>query len=250
MNKLKKTFIFCFLFFNFLQANLEEHEELEIYRDAIGLSKSGKIEQALDLYKKLPESFSVALNMASCYFALNDYARALLFLRKAEKQGSFSQRISLFKPIKTTYKKLGLVKEGSSKTFFDKFKRTSSFVFFVIGSLTSIWIVSLLLFLWFFFLLALKIGANRFFSLFLLFIFALSSGVMVENGKRLRSKRRAVVVLPDTKIHSGPGEGFMIIGNAPLGQEILVRSGQTGQFVIASFGWTQGWLKVGNIAKI
>lgn len=248
MSKFKVGFILCVLSFNPLFSNSDQVEEDSIFQDAVVLSESGKIEQALSIYSKLPESFSVSLNMASCHFALDDYARTLLYLKKAEKQASFEQRIHLLSRIEETYIKLGLVKEKKNRSFFENFKRTGSKILFMVHGLTPIWIFSLTLFFWFVLLILIKIRANAIFALFVLLMFVFSLGLMVEINKII-TLEKAVVTQPNTKVYSGPSESFMLIGNAPLGTEIWIKK-RTDQFVRAAFGWTQGWLKAENIAKI
>ncbi len=244
--KFKKNLLFFGLIFSLQLSAQALESEQNIFKEAVELSTRGKIKEALELYCRLPESFCVALNMASCYFALDDYARSLLYLKKAAKHADFAQRLDLVPLIEVAHKKLGFIKEHS--TVFERTKILFLKAYFVLRGISVIWFCCLILFLWILFLVLLKRNDSLFaqFLVFLMFFVSLSLFYSINDSI---STPKAIVILPNSKVYSGPGDDFMLISSLPIGFEVSICQTKD-QFAQVIFGAGKGWLKIENIGQI
>lgn len=220
--------------------------DAEVFSRAVELSKSGEFEQAVSLYKKLPESFNVNLNLASCYLCMDNYTKSLLFLKKAAKHAPLGQRARLSVLIDQARSKIGLAERQPG--YWPQVKKIAAEGFFILSGISLIWLELLVLGLWVLFLCFFKIGSTRFAKVSSGAALAASLGLLFAVNFS-QTTRRAIVVSPGAQMFSGPGNDFMLIGKADQGLECHLKK-QAGEFFRVSSGKKKGWIKASDIAEI
>jgi hypothetical protein len=219
----------------------------QLFGQAVQKSKAGDFAEAIDLYKKIPGNFQVLSNIASCYYCLGDFANTLLFLKKAQKQATFTQQLQLEERLEVVRAKLGF----KSKRVFgavENAKKILTKMVILCFSVSSFWLEILLVCLWILLIFAFKYSWRRAFVwgagvswiTVLLFLFFVSGAKQVKTG---------IILSPDAKFFSGPGKHFLVLGSAVPGSELRLTQ-KSGDYFKIKIGKKSGWVHAADLAEV
>jgi tetratricopeptide (TPR) repeat protein len=210
----------------FLQANAAYHE--------------GKFAQALALYDSIqPKGTAVNYNIGNCYFRLGDYAHAVLFWMRAQKNASWRDFSVLDKEIGRAYALLSIPRERSL------FAKTVLFVM-RISSLCSLLVWQLLFLIcwialcWY---VPLLYKNKRYILLGLWLIVAVSLGVLLY-AKHYSQRPYALVTKDSISVHAGPGLDFASVTEAKILDTVHIVEQRDGWYKVyirrCGYGWVDG----------
>lgn len=218
------------------------------FEAATKLSYDGKLDEAIKLYQTLPATFTTLSNVASCFYAKNDFVQALLFLKKAEKQANFFERLKIEPSIQIVKAKIG-IETGQSTRFIAKIKKSivSLGVFFV--TISSFWLELFTVLLWLVLIVAFKKSWHLFTkcALFISFVLTITGLTFVSKAQ---NTAKGIILMPNSKIFSGPGNHFLTLGEANPGTEVRLNK-KAGQYFKVKIDQTkQGWMHSSDLEQI
>jgi tetratricopeptide (TPR) repeat protein len=229
------------------------HDYNAIFEKANMLYKEGKHEDAMELYKKIPDkSAAVNYNLGNCAYKLNKLGFALLYWRRAEKDWGFFGRTELLnnmkllreqlKPLKTEKQKdLVLIKAKNLHLHIASFIRaTPLFIFQIV-----------FLFFWIFLFVFIRNLLVRKKRLLIgtLFTFIAISGLMLVSKYNFEYKQFGIVTVNNAKLLSGPGDNFQVLSSVQEAKEVIIQKTSSGFYKIKVDGLI-GWLSQEAIEKI
>lgn len=218
------------------------------FESAVKLSYEGKFDEAIKLYKTLPATFTTLSNVASCFYAKGDFIQALLFLKKAEKQANFFERLKIEPSIQIIKAKIGIETKQSTK-FIAKIKKSiaSLSVFFI--TISSFWFELFVVLLWLALIIALK-KSRHFFAkctLLIIFIFTITGLAFISKSQ---NTTKGIILTPNSKIFSGPGNHFLTLGETNAGTEVHLNKKVGPYFKIKTDQAKQGWIHSSDLEQI
>ncbi len=214
----------------------------EMFLQANELYKSGKFEQAYDLYQKIPnKSVSIHYNLGNCAYKLGRLGYSLVHWKRAEKDWGFFNREELYDNIQLVTKKLDKSKQDVSgpSAAIKAFKRK---VVSFIRVTPILFLQFLFLLFWIFLFLYIKyLYKNRQKTIIWLMFFVVAffgSLLVIKHSMSLR--RYGIVVSEKAQLLSGPGQTYHVLSFLYEGNEGLIKKQSDGFYKIKiheQIGW-------------
>lgn len=244
---MKKIYLFL-CFFATWGCIIGATDDNELFTEATALYKQGSFQQALDGYQKIThKNRNVYFNQGNCAFKLQQYGKAFLFWRRAERDWGFSSRQELNDNIELVMKKTnqypqlrlnqGPLKALASytnhlKTWYGSFIRATPLLFFQIFFLA----------LWALFFIALKWlkQHRRGASSIMIVVIYLTAALLLASKYNQTTKIHGVVTVKEAALYSGPGTTYEYLGKLDEATEIDVQRESDGYYkikTISRFGW-------------
>ena len=247
----KKTFVLvisCFL--GSLFADTES-----LFKKANEQYKNGRIEQAFDTYKKIPEKTAVVnYNLGNCAYKLGKLGYALLYWRRAEHNLAFWGRFDLLENIlllkENTERSHSLL--NKKKRPITRFFRKTAIVFYsFLQTIPLIVLQVIFLFLWIFLFLYLRFLYKRkkTVSIAMLFVFSAVIGILMIIRYGVSLKKRGIVVDKKVSVLSGPSAYFQPIGFLFDADEVVIKK-ESGEFAKVIRGNVAGWVQKRFVERI
>jgi hypothetical protein len=218
----------------------------QIFAQAVQKSQSGDCQGAIELFSQLPASVNHYLNVASCYFASEDYLSALLFVKKAEKIAGPIARVRTLRALKLVQMALGQPLP-EPQTWRQHISYALHLSCYLLRGINPLWLELLLLGLWVLLLLAFKAGER--FKMYFIGITSLAPIFLLLLINNM--PQEALVSAQQAKLYSGPGNEFLVICNlSPASLVRIVASDKIDGFYKIKQGSCSGWVKENEISLI
>ena len=246
-----RTALFALLFIIVGGCNaIQVDESPDLFTRAGKLYQKNEYEQALGLYKQItPKSAPVYYNMGNCAYKLDDYGRALLYWRRAEKMWGMFGRQELLENIAVLKKKQA--EQRPEKEIVSVIKRwTHSFISWL-RSVPLFFLQLTFLLLWFFLFMYLKLlSQQRYrFLITVLFCFIALFGTVLAIRYTIDYKTYGVVVRAQAPLLSGPSPSFSSIGTLYQADEITIQK-KSGSYFKIRFGKRIGWVSAKDVEEV
>jgi len=232
----KQIILFLFLFFC-IDASVEQ----EAFLKANSLYSQKKYDEAIRLYETIENKGSATLhNMGNCYFKMQEYVRAILLWRKAQKNASLKKFESIEKNIALAYDKLNRSYDSATSGFFKK-------IIYVIPLLT---LQLLFLIFWFLlFLIFICLKKLRMLILSVLLPVTIVVAIILIAKYRDELYQRGIVIKKEMALFSGPDTNYHKIGKASMADEVVLLKSDKGWHKI-KHGKYIGWVLADTIEII
>lgn len=239
--------LFSMLTLNSQNQDFTSLDSQEIFVQANSLYKAGKFEQAIDLYKSIPDKSAYAYyNLGNSAYQLEKYGFAMLYWRKAEKLWGFFNRDELIDNITLLQEKIRILNSGIEK------KRSPITLSFIkIKNVIMSWLRSfplillqfffLLLWLFLFIYLRFLFKKRQKLVIATLFGFIAFFGIILAARHNIESRTYGVITNRSTPMRSGPGESFQTLINLNQAQEVVIQK-ESGNFYKVKIFWQTGWI--------
>ena len=218
-----KVFLSLFYFSFFVLTAFARQNDQEIFLQANNFYKQGEFKKALEDYQKLLNpSAQVNYNLGNCAYKLEDYGRAMLYWKRAEKEWGFLNRSELLSNIDLLKEKLFGKKEYKNKTI-ERFVHAKNYFISLLYSAPLFGVQVLFLIIWIIGFVYIKYLFRRDKKFLIILLFALMTlfGGLLVTRCSLDLNYYAVVISPKIEVLSGPGDNFQKLG--VLSQANLVR---------------------------
>ena len=218
-----KVFLSLFYFSFFVLTAFARQNDQEIFLQANNFYKQGEFKKALEDYQKLLNpSAQVNYNLGNCAYKLEDYGRAMLYWKRAEKEWGFLNRSELLSNIDLLKEKLFGKKEYKNKTI-ERFVHAKNYFISLLYSAPLFGVQVLFLIIWIIGFVYIKYLFRRDKKFLIILLFALMTlfGGLLVTRCSLDLNYYAVVISPKIEVLSGPGDNFRKLG--VLSQANLVR---------------------------
>jgi len=232
------------------------HGSNTIFSQANEAYQKGNFSKAYDLYKQVsPKDSSVHYNLGNCAYKMNLYGYALLHWRRAENNWGLFGREELLNNINLVRKRIHHVSSEKSESplykLLDYFRGINSSFISMIRSTHLFSLQLLVLLLWillFAYLKYLYRKKQKIVIISLFFLLALFGGMLaIKYSFSFRSF--GIVVAKQTKLRSGPGKSYALLGLLPEAKECIIR-GASGDFYKIKVDRQIGWVDAQSIEKI
>ncbi len=224
-----------------------------VFEKANALYKEGKYEDAMELYKKIPDkSAAVNYNLGNCAYKLNRFGFAHLYWRRAEKDWGFFGRTDLLNNIKLLREQLKTPKTDAQKD--DVLIKAKNLQFNITSFIrgTPLYCFQIVfLFFWIFlfvFIRNLLICKKRL-LIGILFTFIAISGLMLVSKYNFEYKQFGIVTVNNTKLLSGPGDNFQVLSFVQEAKEVIIQKTSSGFYKIKIDGLI-GWVSQEAVERI
>lgn len=222
-------FFFFFSLFSFLQADQTQ----ETFLKAGAYYEKGKVTEALELYKKISLPYpSVLYNSGLCYYALGQYAQALVAFKKAERLGTRQLFNKASQAIALTQKKLGVPEDPS---FFNISWLIHTF-------LPGDGVRFLFLLVLALFSLIVALGRSTVRLTVAAITFLLMTGTCCAYDYWFSCQRYGIVLSKDAFVYAGPDKQFHKVSEIRVGQQVKVVEHQQSWYKVYFLGG-QGWVQ-------
>lgn len=234
----KKQFMLFFLFSGFICCQASDSDA---FAQAVAQCKAGNYQEGVELFLQLAPSADNFLNIASCYFANQDYQQALLFVKRAEKLAGPIQRLKVLRALRQVKKALQKPLP-TPVTIGQKINYFWTILLYLLCGVGLIWLELLMLGFWLLLLLAIKrhwrgwlkglLGAG------LITVFMLTWWLI-----RYQNTTEAIINKPDIVLYSGPGTDFISVGQVGMSSVVkVVQNATVDGFIKISDVKNCGWI--------
>lgn len=233
----------------------EQQNYAQLFEQANSLYKQDKFDEALNLYKKIPNGGAiVSYNMGNCAYKLNNYGAALAFWRRAERNWGFGESAELLNNIKLLKNKLAeLSKDPNDKpkdVFLQKIQNLKIYFDFFIHSTPIIFFQIVFLLLWLFMFIAIRklFRGKKKSVIAILFTTVAIFGLILVCKYNFEIKQHGVIVGKKANILSGPGHNYQVLSFTPEASEVIIEKEVDGFYKI-KFGGQIGWIDKKSVEK-
>ena len=255
--KILNLLTICTLFF---AASYPQNQEQSIYADyfhrANELYKKDKFEEALTLYKKIPNPGAVvSYDMGNCAYKQSNYGYALAYWRRAERNLGLIGGSELLNNIKLLKNKLhessaNAKEKYKNEAFLQKIQNLRIYFEFFIHSTPLLFLQLVFLLLW---VLAFLFIRNLFRTkrkslILLLFTTIAIFGLILVIKYNFEIKEHGVVVSKNANLYSGPGQNYQVLCFIPEASEVAIEKAVDGFFKIKING-QNGWIDQSSVEK-
>ena len=242
---MKKQIIVTFVIMQVLYMSAGTMQEIFLKGNAAYLAYN--IDAALKLYQSIePKGPAVWYNMGNCYYHLGNYPQAIVHWLYARKDASWRDRKILDTYITQSYEALGI---GCDQSFV---MRAHTWLTNV-SSLCPIFIVQLLFLLCIiglFFSLPRLLRQSRYYSIIVLSILIIFSGIFCIIKYREQKYPQGIVTKNSISVYAGPGTDYARLAEAKMLDKARVYQIRDGwlKAYFAQFGY--GWIATADLAMI
>jgi tetratricopeptide (TPR) repeat protein len=237
-----------------LEAQQDQPQDYNaVFEKANMFYKEGKYEDAMELYKKIPDkSAAVNYNLGNCAYKLNRFGFAHLYWRRAEKDWGFFGRTELLNNMKRLREQLKAPKAEKQK---DKVLIKAKNLHLHITSfiratpLRVFQIVFLFFWMFLFMLIRNLLMRKKRLLIGILFTFIAVSGLMLVSKYNFEYKQFGIVTVDNAKLLSGPGDNFQVLSSIQEAKEVIIQKTSSGFYKIKVDGLI-GWLSQEAIEEI
>lgn len=212
----------------------------ETFLKACARYDQGHPQEALDLYELVePKTPSVLYNIASCYYALGNHTKALVFYRKAQKHGNAQLCKKAHEAIIKIQDSLQVAHDSH---WYTKALIVESYV--AIGLVQILFLALLILLivcLWWRLMATLKIA--------FLSILLVMAGMFCVFDYWFSHRTYAVVLHDDVSVYAGPDKEYHKVATLRSGQEVKVVEESQSWYKV-SFQEFQGWIEQIDLDRI
>lgn len=228
--------------------SLQAQAPQALFEQANGLYKQGKFVEAIKLYRQIPnKSAQVEYNLGNCAYKLKRYGWALLHWRRAERTWGFFNRDELVENI------LHLKKElyPDMKMGLPIITKIKNIVLSWSHAIPLLVLQLLFLLLWLFLFVYLRFLYKKRKNRTILGLFALIAffGILLVIRYSLDARRHAVVVSPQSRLLSGPGETFQMLMPLGAAQEVIIKK-ETADYYKVKALKRIGWINKNDIQEV
>lgn len=208
--------------------------------------KEKEYKQALELYQSIrPKGPAIWENIGNCFYALGDYAQAIIAFKRAEF-GTLKQCKTIQQKINAVYHKLDYPIESNWLEY------AYTYIKCMISGISLLSLQLLFLLLWFIFFFCIYKGRQgkkyRMISA-LLFGVLVVIGVMTLVKYKEHMQQIGIVLPKTTEVFAGPDKNFYQLGSLNRAQEINIQDERSGWYKI-QYKKITGWVRADAIEKI
>lgn len=249
---IKLSIIFC-VSLGYLHA---DQGAAAIFEQANKLYKQGFYQEALYAYNRIQQKNAVInYNIGNCEFKLQNYGKALLYWRRAEREWGFGAGIELLNNIcylKDQLNGLHGKPESAEKSdpFFKKIKSLKTVFDFYIRSIPLLFFQLVFLILWILIFIFIPNWIRKKRKMLVAGLFTLIAifGLILVMKYAFEIKQHGVVVSKQAKLLSGPGQNYQVLTVIPEATELNIEKESDGYYKIKLNGQI-GWVERASVDR-
>lgn len=223
-----------------------------LFEKANRLYEEGRHKEALAEYLKLEKSvvnWKIFYNAANCYFKMGEFVRAKIYYLRAQRLAPFESSIE--KNIEITDLRFSDKMAAPPPDFLERVGRRIESVL-SLNMVSWILLLAALLLNYFLFQLMWK-GRSRLVlygvAFSLLFFLTVAGYHIQRSGSRERSSS-AVVIQPDSRLRSGPGENNTVLFRVNPGLKVRIVDQSRDWVQVTASEQVAGWIRVSCLERI